>query len=134
VPEPIVLFDGVCQFCNRGVNFILKHDRAGRIRFAALQSEAGQRLLRRFGLRTDEFDTLVLVQGRRCYTRSGAALVRQARRLPPAHARGAGAVPRLTGPSLAHFEVARVRATRRVPAGFSAACGTPAGAPRAGIV
>ena len=71
---PVVLFDGVCNFCNAGVNFILDHDRSGRIHFAALQSEAGQRLLREFGLRTTDFDTLVLVEGNRCYTRSTAAL------------------------------------------------------------
>jgi predicted DCC family thiol-disulfide oxidoreductase YuxK len=74
VGGPIVLFDGVCNFCNAGVNFILDHDRRGRIRFAALQSPAGQRLLRRFGLRANDFDTMVLVDGGRCYTRSTAAL------------------------------------------------------------
>jgi predicted DCC family thiol-disulfide oxidoreductase YuxK len=72
--EPIVLFDGVCKFCNAGVNFIIDHDRTGTVRFAALQSDAGQRLLRRFGLRTTNFDTLVLVEGPRFYTRSTAAL------------------------------------------------------------
>jgi predicted DCC family thiol-disulfide oxidoreductase YuxK len=72
--EPVVLFDGVCNFCNASVNFLLDHDRAGRLRFAALQSPAGQRLLRRCGLRTTDFDTLVLVEGPRCSTRSEAAL------------------------------------------------------------
>jgi predicted DCC family thiol-disulfide oxidoreductase YuxK len=72
--EPIVLFDGVCNFCNAGVNFIIDRDARARIRFAALQSAAGQRLLRRFGLRTTDFDTLVLVDGPKCVTRSTAAL------------------------------------------------------------
>jgi predicted DCC family thiol-disulfide oxidoreductase YuxK len=72
--EPIVLFDGVCKFCNRSVNFLIDHDSRGRLRFAALQSETGQALLRRFRLRTNDFDTLVLVQGRHCSTRSTAAL------------------------------------------------------------
>jgi predicted DCC family thiol-disulfide oxidoreductase YuxK len=74
VEGPIVLFDGVCQFCDAGVNFIIDHDATGRIRFAALQSEAGQRLLRQFGLKTTDFDTMVLIEGARCYTRSTAAL------------------------------------------------------------
>jgi predicted DCC family thiol-disulfide oxidoreductase YuxK len=71
---PIFLFDGVCKFCDAGVNFILDHDRRGLVRFAALQSESGQRLLRKFRLRTSDFDTLVLVEGERCYTRSSAVL------------------------------------------------------------
>jgi predicted DCC family thiol-disulfide oxidoreductase YuxK len=74
VAEPIVLFDGVCRFCNAAVNFLIDHDRAARLRFAALQSGTGQALLRRFGLRTTDFDTLVLVEGSRCTTRSTAAL------------------------------------------------------------
>ena len=71
---PIVLFDGVCKFCNASVNFIIDHDPPGRVRFAALQSPAGQELLRRFGLKTTDFDTLVLVEGGQAFTRSTAAL------------------------------------------------------------
>jgi predicted DCC family thiol-disulfide oxidoreductase YuxK len=73
-PGPIVLFDGVCKFCNASVNFLIDHDPAARIRFAALQSRAGQDLLRKFGLKTTDFDTLVLVEGGRVSTRSTAAL------------------------------------------------------------
>lgn len=71
---PIVLFDAVCKFCDASVNFILDRDRGGRVRFAALHSPAGQRLLRRFGLPTEQFNSLVLVEGRRCWQRSTAAL------------------------------------------------------------
>jgi predicted DCC family thiol-disulfide oxidoreductase YuxK len=74
VAEPIVLFDGVCKVCNAGVNFIIDHDSRARLRFAALQSPTGQRLLRQFGLRTNDFDTMVLVEGQRCSTRTTAAL------------------------------------------------------------
>jgi predicted DCC family thiol-disulfide oxidoreductase YuxK len=74
VADPIILFDGVCKFCNGSVNFIIDHDPAARVRFAALQSEVGQSLLRKFGLKTTDFDTLVLVEGERCSTRSTAAL------------------------------------------------------------
>jgi predicted DCC family thiol-disulfide oxidoreductase YuxK len=72
--EPIVLFDGVCNFCNASVNFILDRDTQRRFRFAALQSEAGQALLKRFGLRTDDFDTAVVVEHGRAYRKSSAAL------------------------------------------------------------
>ncbi|QYO67876.1 DUF393 domain-containing protein [Leptolyngbya sp. 7M] len=37
----IVLFDGVCNFCNASVNFVIKQDKAGYFKFAPLQSEIG---------------------------------------------------------------------------------------------
>jgi predicted DCC family thiol-disulfide oxidoreductase YuxK len=64
----------VCKFCDASVNWIIDHDPAGRIRFAALQGETGQRLLAEFGLPATDLDTLVLVEGRRCWTRSTAVL------------------------------------------------------------
>ncbi|HEX2202676.1 MAG TPA: thiol-disulfide oxidoreductase DCC family protein [Longimicrobium sp.] len=77
---PVVLFDGVCNFCNASVNFIIDRDPRGRLRFAALQSEAGEAFLRGAGMPTADFDTVVLVEDGRVHTRSDAAL-RIARRL-----------------------------------------------------
>ena len=77
IPEtnaPIVLYDGVCGFCNQSVQLILRHDRKGRFRFASLQSEVGQALLKRHGLATDDLDTFVLVEDGRAYVRSTGAL------------------------------------------------------------
>lgn len=42
---PIVFFDGVCGLCNSSVDFVLRHDRRGRLRFAPLQGEMAARLL-----------------------------------------------------------------------------------------
>lgn len=77
---PILLFDGVCNLCSRAVQFVIRHDPAGRFRFAALQSPAGQRLLVEHGLPADALDTFVLIEGARCFTRSDAA-IELARRL-----------------------------------------------------
>lgn len=44
---PVLLYDGVCGFCNKAVQTILKHDRRGVLRFAALQSPFGQAVLAR---------------------------------------------------------------------------------------
>lgn len=71
---PVVLFDGVCNLCNRSVMFIIKRDPGGVFKFAPLQSKAAKGLLQNFGLPTDDFDTFVLVEGGRCYVRSEAAL------------------------------------------------------------
>jgi len=72
--HPILLFDGVCNLCNASVNFVIRRDPAKRFRFASLQSPAGQELLKKFGLETEKFDTVVLVEGNRHYARSDAAL------------------------------------------------------------
>lgn len=72
--RPILLFDGVCNLCNRSVQFVIAHDPKARFRFAALQSAAGQRLLHEHGLPPDDMDTIVLIDGARSYTRSAAAL------------------------------------------------------------
>lgn len=70
----VVLFDGVCNLCNGSVQFIVRHDPAGRFRFASLQSREGQALLRRHGLDPADLFSVILVEGGRAYSRSDAAL------------------------------------------------------------
>jgi predicted DCC family thiol-disulfide oxidoreductase YuxK len=69
----VLLFDGACNFCNDSVRFVVERDSAARFQFASLQSEAGKRLLSRFGISFD-VDTMVLVDGETAFTRSDAAL------------------------------------------------------------
>ncbi len=71
----IVLFDGVCNFCNFWVNFLLDRDKKDKFRFTALQSEKGSELLRKFNLSTEDFDTFVFIDGDKVYVRSTAALI-----------------------------------------------------------
>ncbi|MCB0653562.1 MAG: thiol-disulfide oxidoreductase DCC family protein [Saprospiraceae bacterium] len=73
-PHPIILFDGVCNLCNGSVQFVLNRDRAGYFKYASLQSESGQELLKKYGLPTDDYNSFVLVEGERVYTQSTAAL------------------------------------------------------------
>ncbi len=70
----IVLFDGVCNLCNRSVQFIIKRDTRDRFRFAALQGKTGQALLTRHQLPADSFNSFILVEEDRIYTRSTGAL------------------------------------------------------------
>jgi predicted DCC family thiol-disulfide oxidoreductase YuxK len=72
--SPLVLFDGVCNFCNRSVNWIIRRDPRGYFRFAALQSAAGAELQARHGLDPSALDTLVLIERGRPYVKSAAAL------------------------------------------------------------
>jgi predicted DCC family thiol-disulfide oxidoreductase YuxK len=73
-PYAIVLFDGVCGLCNRSIDFLLRHDRHGALRFAPLQSQAGQALLRQHGLNPAEFSSVVVIDGSQVHRRSDAAL------------------------------------------------------------
>lgn len=70
----MVLYDGVCGLCDHLVKFIVARDRRGHFRFAALQGETGQALLRRHGLPTEDFDSAVLVEDGRAYLRSAAVV------------------------------------------------------------
>lgn len=74
VPETVVLFDGVCNFCNGTVNFLIKQDKKKLLRFAALQSKAGQKLLEQFHLPQKDFDSFILIENGRIYTKSTAGL------------------------------------------------------------
>lgn len=71
---PILLFDGVCNLCNASVQWVLQHDSKAQFRFAALQSDFGQKLLREHGLDAQNFNTVVLADGPHLFLRSDAPL------------------------------------------------------------
>ncbi|MFC6951866.1 thiol-disulfide oxidoreductase DCC family protein [Halorubellus litoreus] len=72
--HPVVLFDGVCNLCNRFVQFVLPRDADGRFRFASLQSSVGQALLSEYDLDPGQRETFVLIEDGAAYTKSEAAL------------------------------------------------------------
>ncbi len=71
----IVLFDGVCNFCNFWVNVLLNADKKDILRFASLQSHFGQEFLKINKLPTDAFDTFIVIYNGAYYTKSTAALM-----------------------------------------------------------
>lgn len=70
----IVLFDGVCNFCNASVNFVIARDKAGYFKFAPLQSVIGEELRTRHGIDKVETDSVIVIENERVYTHSSAAL------------------------------------------------------------
>ena len=82
----LVLFDGVCNFCDASVNFVIEHDKKGYFRFAPLQSEAGRETAERYGFANAvdsgpygngqliPIDSVILVEDGAVYTHSTAAL------------------------------------------------------------
>jgi predicted DCC family thiol-disulfide oxidoreductase YuxK len=70
----VILFDGVCNFCNASINFVIDRDAARRFRFASLQSDFGQRLLAENNRQLTDFDTVLLLREGKLYEKSDAAL------------------------------------------------------------
>lgn len=73
--ERLILFDGVCKWCNAWVSVTIAHDPAGKFKFATLQSEQAQRILRDLNLSATDYQTFLLLEGCRVYTKSTAALM-----------------------------------------------------------
>lgn len=73
--KKIILFDGVCNLCNRWVQFTIKRDKKDVFRFAALQSEPGKKITGARGIDTASADSIILVEpGMAYYTKSDAVL------------------------------------------------------------
>jgi predicted DCC family thiol-disulfide oxidoreductase YuxK len=76
LPARLVLFDGVCGFCDGAVRWLLAHDSAGKLGFAPLQGETASKLRSLHPEIPRDLETLVLVEsvdGRsRVYLRTDA--------------------------------------------------------------
>ncbi len=72
--KPLVLFDGVCNWCVFWVNFIIRRDPEKQFLFASLQSPTGLQISRAVGLPDDALTTMIFVEDGRYYLKSSAAL------------------------------------------------------------
>lgn len=79
--HPIILFDGVCHLCQGSVNWLIRHDPQAKFRFAAIQSPAGELLLRKFHIDPIKLDSIILIEHHRYYSKS-TAIFRIVRQLP----------------------------------------------------
>ncbi|CAN5416177.1 DUF393 domain-containing protein [soil metagenome] len=70
----IILFDGVCNFCNSSVNKIIKHDKKNKFKFAALQSEIGKKILEEYNIDSSKIDSIILIENKKAYIKSTAIL------------------------------------------------------------
>ena len=77
--EQLILFDGVCNFCNAAVQMVIEIDKQKIFKFAAIQSELGQKLYRQHGLDPVDIQTLMFVDGDLVLTKSDAVLAVLAR-------------------------------------------------------
>ncbi len=70
----VIVSDGVCALCNRWVRFLLRFDRRGRYRFAAMQGERGSALLRSHGLDPQDPASFLLLDAQGAWTDTDAIL------------------------------------------------------------
>lgn len=77
--SPVLLYDGLCGFCNGAVQFVLKRDRRSRLQYATLQGDFAREVTARHP-ELAGIDSLVLVETdartgqERVYIRSAGAL------------------------------------------------------------
>lgn len=70
----IVFFDGVCNLCNKSVDFIIKRDHNRRFRYASLQSDVAVKLLVDKGVDTSSMRTIILLKDQTVFFKSDAVL------------------------------------------------------------
>lgn len=70
----ILLFDGECNLCNSTVQFVIKNDVKANIKFASLQSEFGQKLMKKFEIHQHYLDSIIFIEGNMVNYKSTAAL------------------------------------------------------------
>lgn len=73
-PEPLWLFDGVCNLCSGSVQAVLAIDRKGLIRFTPIQSAYGRQLAQDHGLDPDQPTSFLFLDGGRALEKSTAIL------------------------------------------------------------
>ncbi|MBX7241066.1 MAG: thiol-disulfide oxidoreductase DCC family protein [Bacteroidia bacterium] len=72
--KSVIIFDGVCNFCNSSVNFIMKRDPEAKFLFTANQNEAGQKILKEHNVDVLNISTFFLYENGKIYSKSTAAL------------------------------------------------------------
>jgi predicted DCC family thiol-disulfide oxidoreductase YuxK len=72
--DPVLLFDGVCNLCHSSVQFILKNEKNHKLKFAAIQSEAGKRLLNHYHIDPNQTNSVILIADNQVFTEFDAVL------------------------------------------------------------
>ncbi|MBC7850638.1 MAG: thiol-disulfide oxidoreductase DCC family protein [Chitinophagaceae bacterium] len=72
--KTVILFDGVCNLCSNSVQFVLKRDHTNSFQFGSLQGDYGQTMLKKYNLPANEFNSFMLIEDDRLYTKSSGAL------------------------------------------------------------
>jgi predicted DCC family thiol-disulfide oxidoreductase YuxK len=72
--NPILLFDGQCNLCNRTVQCVIRLDRKNTVCFGNLSSQQAKTLLKSKGIAGELPDSVVLIRGEQVLVKSDAVL------------------------------------------------------------
>ena len=73
--KQLILFDGICDFCNKSILMIIKHDTENKFFFASLQSDIGKEIIANLAIDTLKIDSIILYKpGIAYYIKSTAAI------------------------------------------------------------
>ncbi|WBX70119.1 thiol-disulfide oxidoreductase DCC family protein [Tenacibaculum retecalamus] len=73
--KQLILFDGICNFCNKSILMIIKHDTENKFIFASLQSDIGKEIIANLAIDTLKIDSIILYKpGIAYYIKSTAAI------------------------------------------------------------
>ncbi|XP_010928559.1 uncharacterized protein [Elaeis guineensis] len=79
----VVIYDGVCHLCHRGVKWLIKVDKYEKIKFCCLQSKAAEPYLRLCGVdREDVLRRFLFIEGPGAYYEGSTAALKVASYLP----------------------------------------------------
>ena len=74
IPQPLLLFDGVCNLCNSSVQYVIKHDRKQKFKFASLQSDAAKEILLQYEMKNYDLNSIILIKNNQLFDKSSAIL------------------------------------------------------------
>ena len=72
--EKVILFDGVCNFCNYWVSFAIKRDRKKVLKFTTLQGETAKQLLPQYNINPTSLSSVIFINKGKAFTQSSAAI------------------------------------------------------------
>lgn len=72
--HPIVFFDGICNFCNSSVDYLIRHNKNKDLRYASLQSDFAINSLKQHGITAVDLNSVYFYKNGTVYNKSTAAL------------------------------------------------------------
>lgn len=74
--KKIILFDGICNFCNTTVIKIIALDKKNVFVFASLQSAVGREIINRIGIDCEKIDSIILYEPNLSYDIKSSAVLK----------------------------------------------------------
>ncbi|MEA3012466.1 MAG: hypothetical protein QOD42_1011 [Sphingomonadales bacterium] len=70
----LIVYDGLCNFCNGWVRFVAERDKEGLFTFASTRSITGSKIMQTAGLSIEDPQSIILVDGDRHLFKSDAVV------------------------------------------------------------